>query len=138
LWNAANSLALGSYGPKVLFCGGKSVSEKTIFKRILDGEIPADVVYEDELCLAFRDVSPQAPTHVLVIPRKEIQSIVHLQPEDQALIGHMLLVVQKIAIDLGHSDGFRTVINTGKEGGQTVDHLHIHLLAGRGLQWPPG
>ncbi|MFK7822407.1 MAG: histidine triad nucleotide-binding protein [Planctomycetaceae bacterium] len=114
------------------------MSEKTIFKRILDGEIPADIVFEDDLCMAFRDVNPQAPTHVLVIPRREITSLAHLKDDDEALIGHMMLVVRKIAADLGHTDGFRTVINTGSEGGQTVDHLHIHLLAGRGLEWPPG
>lgn len=112
--------------------------EKTIFKRIIDGEIPADIVYEDDRCLAFRDVNPQAPTHVLVIPRREIQSLAQLEDSDEALIGHMMLVVRKLAAELGHTNGFRTVINTGSEGGQTVDHLHIHLIAGRDLTWPPG
>ncbi len=113
-------------------------AEKTIFKKIIDGEIPADVVFEDDQCLAFRDVNPQAPTHVLIIPRREIRSLADLSEEDQALIGHLMLVTRKIAADLGHTNGFRTVINTGDEGGQTVHHLHIHLLAGRSLSWPPG
>ena len=114
------------------------MSEKTIFKRIIDGEIPADVVYEDDKCLAFRDVNPQAPTHVLIIPRREIPSLAHLEDDDEGLIGHMMLVVRRLAAELGHTNGFRTVINTGTEGGQTVDHLHIHLIAGRDLTWPPG
>lgn len=112
--------------------------EKTIFKKIIDGEISADVVYEDEHCLAFRDINPQAPTHVLVIPRREIPSLAELSDDDQSLIGHLMLVTRQIAVELGHTDGFRTVINTGDGGGQTVPHLHIHLLAGRSLSWPPG
>lgn len=114
-------------------------SEKTIFKRIIDGEIPADVVFEDDLCLAFRDVSPQAPTHILVIPKKEIASLAEADESDGELLGHLLLTVRKIAADLGLDEtGYRTVINTGAGGGQTVFHLHIHLLGGRSLDWPPG
>lgn len=111
---------------------------KTIFKRIIDKEIPAQLVYEDELSLAFHDVSPQAPVHILVIPKKEIPSIAHLDDSDAELIGHLFTVVRKIAADQGLVDGFRTVINTGKDGGQTVNHLHIHLMGKRALGWPPG
>jgi histidine triad (HIT) family protein len=111
---------------------------KTIFKRIIDKEIPAQLVYEDELSLAFHDVSPQAPVHILVIPKKEIPSIAHLEDSDAGLMGHLFTVVRKIAADQGLVDGFRTVINTGKDGGQTVNHLHIHLMGKRALGWPPG
>jgi histidine triad (HIT) family protein len=110
----------------------------TIFTKIINKEIPADIVYEDDLSLAFRDISPQAPTHVLVIPKQEIASLDTLQPDDSALMGHLFAVVQKVASQLGLSDGYRTVINCGKNGGQTVDHIHIHLLGGRPLAWPPG
>ncbi|MEE3370284.1 MAG: histidine triad nucleotide-binding protein [Planctomycetota bacterium] len=113
--------------------------EKTIFKRIIDGEIPADVVYEDELCLAFRDINPQAPTHILVIPKKEIASVNELTDADQALVGHLYLVIVRLAKDYDlAAAGYRVVVNTGAHGGQTVDHLHFHLLGGRSLQWPPG
>lgn len=112
--------------------------EKTIFKRILDKEIPADVVHEDELCLAFRDVSPQAPVHVLVIPKKEIPSLAEIEPEDQLLLGHLLLTVRQLAEQLGLTNGYRIVVNCGPDGGQSVDHLHIHLLGERKLTWPPG
>ncbi|WP_417381328.1 histidine triad nucleotide-binding protein [Gimesia sp.] len=112
--------------------------EKTIFKKIIDREIPADIIYEDELCLAFNDVNPQAPVHVLVIPKQEIPSLAHLKDSDQELVGHLLLTVRKLAKTLGLDSGYRTIVNTGKEGGQTVDHLHLHLLGGRSLQWPPG
>lgn len=110
----------------------------TIFTKIIEGEIPADIVYEDDLCLAFRDVNPQAPTHVLLIPRKPIKSLDELNEEDQTLAGHLLMTVPKVAAQLGLSAGYRTIINTGQEGGQTVFHLHIHILGGRDLQWPPG
>ena len=111
---------------------------KTIFKRIIDREIPAKIVYEDELSLAFPDASPQAPVHILVIPKKEIASLAELEPADAALVGHLFMVVQKIAAEQGLIDGFRTVINTGRDGGQSVNHLHIHLLGKRALGWPPG
>ena len=114
------------------------MTEKTIFKRIIDGEIPADIVYEDEQCLAFRDISPQAPVHILIIPRKEIPSIDHLSDEDEQLVGHIYLVIKQIAAGEGLENGYRVIVNCGKEGGQTVDHLHFHLLGGRGLSWPPG
>ena len=113
-------------------------NEPTIFKRIIDGEIPADVVYEDDQCLAFRDVTPQAPTHVLVIPKREIASLDEFTDDDQQLIGHLVLVVQKLAKQLGLTGGYRMVVNCGNDGGQSVDHVHFHLLGGRSLKWPPG
>ena len=111
----------------------------TIFKKIIEREIPADIVYEDDRCLAFRDIDPKAPEHVLVIPKKEIASMAEARPEDKELLGHMLLMASDIARDLGVSeDGYRLVINTNRQGGQEVYHLHIHLLAGRQMEWPPG
>ncbi len=112
--------------------------EKTIFKRIIDGEIPADIVYEDDRCLAFRDVNPQAPTHVLVIPRQEIAALSDLSDADESLVGHLLVVAVRVAEQLGLNDGYRTVFNCGADGGQSVDHLHLHLLGGRKMEWPPG
>ena len=111
---------------------------KTIFKKILDKEIPADVVYEDDRCLAFRDINPQAPTHVLIIPKVEIASLADVTETDSALLGYLLLVAAKLASKLGLANGYRAVINCGRDGGQTVDHLHIHLLGGRAMKWPPG
>jgi len=110
----------------------------TIFKKILDGEIPADKVYEDEQCLAFQDIKPQAPTHVLVIPKKEIPTLNDLTQEDEALVGHIYSVIRKLAADLGLAGGYRVVVNCGDEGGQEVYHLHFHLLGGRQMTWPPG
>jgi len=110
----------------------------TIFSKIISGEINADIVYEDDLCLAFRDVNPQAPTHVLLIPRKPIVSLDELQEGDAELLGHLMLKVPEVAAALGLSGGYRTVINTGADGGQSVFHLHIHILGGRSLTWPPG
>ena len=114
------------------------MSGKTIFKRIIDKDIPARIAYEDDLCLAFHDVNPQAPTHVLLIPKKEIRSLAELETEDQMLLGHLLLVVRKLAEQLGLSGGYRLAVNCGPDAGQTVDHLHLHLLGGRNLTWPPG
>lgn len=114
------------------------MAEKTIFKKIIDGEIPADIVYQDDKCLAFRDVNPQAPTHILVIPRQEIQSLAHVDESDTELVGHLFVVVKKLAAQLGLTDGYRTVLNCGKHGGQTVDHMHVHLIGGRPMSWPPG
>jgi histidine triad (HIT) family protein len=111
---------------------------KTIFQRIIDREIAADIVFEDDRCLAFRDISPQSPTHVLVIPKKLIPSFNDLAPADEALLGHMLLVIRRLAHDLGLSSGYRLVVNCGPDAGQSVDHLHFHLLGGRSLAWPPG
>ena len=110
----------------------------TLFSKIIDREIPADIVYEDEHCLAFRDINPQAPTHVLLIPKKEIARLADGGPEDQAMLGHLLLVAGKIARQLGVDDAFRLVLNNGADAGQSVFHLHLHILAGRRLKWPPG
>lgn len=110
----------------------------TIFQKIIDGEIPANIVHEDDLCLAFHDVSPQAPVHVLLIPRKPIVSLDQLTAEDAQLSGHLLNMIPQIAAKLGLTEGYRTIINTGKDGGQTVFHLHIHIMGGRPLNWPPG
>lgn len=111
---------------------------KTIFKRIIDREISADIIYEDERALAFRDIKPEAPTHVLIIPKQEIPSLAQASDADAALLGHLLDVARRLAAQLELSDGFRVVINSGSDGGQTVDHLHLHLLGGRRLGWPPG
>jgi histidine triad (HIT) family protein len=106
----------------------------TVFQKILRRELPADIVYEDELCLAIKDIAPQAPFHILIIPKKPIVSLAHVGPEDTELLGHLLFVTSEIAESLGLKDrGYRTIINTGEDGGQTVDHLHIHLLGGRKL-----
>lgn len=106
----------------------------TIFGKITRGEIPAEFVYEDEHCVAINDISPQAPVHVLVIPRKPIPKLVDATTEDQSLLGHLMLAVGKITEQLGVADGFRLVINNGEGGGQTVFHLHLHILAGRTLE----
>lgn len=110
----------------------------TIFGKIIRRELPADIVYEDDLCLAFRDINPQAPTHLLLIPKKEIAGLTDAQPEDQALLGHLLLAVNKIARQLGVEDAFRVVMNNGAGAGQSVFHLHLHILSGRRFRWPPG
>jgi histidine triad (HIT) family protein len=112
---------------------------ETIFSKIIRKEIPAKIVYEDDQCLAFHDVSPQAPVHVLVIPKKPIESLAHLQADDAALLGHLWLVISKVADELSLADaGYRVVANCGRDGGQSVDHLHFHILGGRSLKWPPG
>ncbi len=113
------------------------MTSKTIFNKILKGEIPCDEVYSDEWCLAFRDIEPQAPIHILVIPRKGIESMLEAKEEDKELLGHLLWVVTKVAKQEGLTN-WRTVINTGLEAGQTVFHLHIHILGGRNFHWPPG
>jgi histidine triad (HIT) family protein len=114
------------------------MSGKTIFKRIIDGEIPAKIIYQDDLCLAFHDVAPQAPTHVLVIPRKEIPSLSAAADDDTALLGHLLTTARKLAVQLKLDDGYRVILNCGPQAGQSVDHLHFHLLGGRPMKWPPG
>lgn len=110
-----------------------------VFCRIVAGELPAKVVAEDDLVLAFRDINPQAPTHVLVIPRQHIPSANALTADQAELVGHMLMVARDIAAGEGLSEnGYRLVINTGPDGGQTVDHIHVHVLGGRPFGWPPG
>ena len=110
----------------------------TLFSKIIDREIAADIVYEDEHCLAFRDINPQAPTHVLLIPKKEIARLADATAEDQTMLGHLLLAAGKVARQLGVDEAFRLVVNNGADAGQSVFHLHLHLLAGRRLKWPPG
>lgn len=110
----------------------------TLFARIIDRRIPADIVYEDDLCLAFRDVNPQAPVHILLVPKKPLDMLSNATAGDEALLGHMLLAAGKIARQLKVDGAFRLVINNGKEGGQAVFHLHMHIMAGRKLRWPPG
>jgi histidine triad (HIT) family protein len=109
-----------------------------IFQKIIDKQIPAKIAYEDDLCLAFHDVKPQAPVHVLLIPKKVIRTHAELTPEDKALLGHLHLVARDLAEKLGLAAGYRLVVNCNEDGGQTVPHLHMHLLGGRGLGWPPG
>jgi histidine triad (HIT) family protein len=114
-------------------------SDNCIFCKIVAGEIPAAQIYEDERAVAFRDINPQAPTHALVIPRAHVASLNEASEDDEALLGHLLLVAARIARDEGHSDGgYRTVVNTGPDAGQSVFHIHVHLLGGRTLTWPPG
>lgn len=105
--------------------------ESTIFSKIIDGEIPADIVYQDDQCICIKDISPQAPTHVLVIPRKPIPRLVDASQEDKALLGHLMLSVGEIAKQLGVDEAFRVVINNGEQAGQTVFHLHLHILASK-------
>ncbi len=112
--------------------------QETVFSKIIRREIPADIVYEDELVLAFKDIAPQAPVHIVLIPKKPIPKLADAMPEDHALMGHLLLKVKQIAAEARLDNGFRVVINNGEDGGQTVYHLHIHILGGRPLQWPPG
>ncbi|MBD2388761.1 histidine triad nucleotide-binding protein [Cylindrospermum sp. FACHB-282] len=115
-----------------------SASTDTIFSKIIRREIPADIVYEDDLALAFNDVNPQAPVHILVIPKKPIPQLAEAESQDHALLGHLLLTAKRVAEQAGLKNGYRLVINTGADGGQTVYHLHLHILGGRHLAWPPG
>lgn len=112
---------------------------KTLFEKIAAREIPANIVYEDDKVVAFRDVNPQAPTHILIVPRKAIPRIAEAKPEDHAIIGHLLLKAAEVARQAGLSEsGYRLVINNGRDGGETVPHLHCHILGGRHMAWPPG
>jgi len=111
---------------------------QTIFSKIIRREIPADIVYEDNLALAFKDINPQAPVHILVIPKQPLARLSEAQSQDHALLGHLLLTAKRVAAEAGLENGYRIVINDGADGGQTVNHLHLHILGGRPLQWPPG
>lgn len=111
---------------------------QTVFSKILAGEIPADIVYEDDLCIAFRDINPQAPVHIQLIPRKPIARLCDAQPEDQALLGHLMQTAAEIARQQSVGEAFRLVVNNGAQAGQSVFHLHLHILGGRPLSWPPG
>ena len=111
----------------------------TIFQKIIDGDIPADKVYEDDFVLAFRDIQPQAPVHVRVIPKKPIVSVAHAESDDETLMGKLLLAAAEVARLEGLApNGYRLVTNIGRQGGQSVDHLHVHVLGGRQMLWPPG
>lgn len=111
---------------------------KTLFERIAAKEIPANLVYEDEHVIAFRDIQPQAPTHILIVPRKPIPRIAEATPADHALLGHLLLKAAEVAAKVGLANGYRLVINNGPDGGESVPHLHCHILGGRPMGWPPG
>ena len=110
----------------------------TIFGKIIRREIPANIVYEDDLALAFKDINPQAPTHILVVPKKPIPRLSAADAADQDLLGHLLLTVKQVAEQAGLKNGYRVVINNGADGGQTVDHIHLHILGDRYMKWPPG
>jgi histidine triad (HIT) family protein len=113
--------------------------ENCLFCKIVDGKIPAEFVHKDDFCVVIRDINPQAPMHVLVIPRDHIESLDDASQKDEGLLGHLLRVGARVANDLGHVEsGYRTVINTGEGAGQSVFHLHVHVLGGRPMNWPPG
>jgi histidine triad (HIT) family protein len=114
------------------------MAEPTVFQRIIDREIPAKIVYEDDRCLAFEDIHPAAPVHLIVIPKKPIVSVDDVDEADEPLVGHLLFAMRKIATQLGIEDGYRVVTNCGRSAGQEVMHLHFHMLAGRRFGWPPG
>jgi|TARA_S200000501_G_scaffold211450_1_gene198631 histidine triad (HIT) family protein len=111
---------------------------QTLFEKIINKEIPADILYEDDISIVIKDISPQAPTHLLIIPKKVIPKLSDATKEDQEILGHLMLVAGKIADDLGLDETFRLVVNNGAKAGQSVFHLHLHLLSGRSLNWPPG
>ncbi|THD21455.1 Histidine triad nucleotide-binding protein 1 [Fasciola gigantica] len=110
----------------------------TLFTKIINREIPADIIYEDDSCLAFNDISPQAPVHFLVIPKRQIPMLDFAKPEDEQLLGHLMSVCSKVARQRGLGDGYRVVVNNGRHGCQSVFHLHLHVIGGRQLGWPPG
>ncbi|TNN64323.1 Histidine triad nucleotide-binding protein 1 [Liparis tanakae] len=110
----------------------------TIFGKIIRKEIPVELLYEDDKCVAFPDISPQAPTHILVVPKKPIVQLSKAEDSDAELLGHLMLVAKKCAQDAGLSNGYRIVVNDGPDGGQSVYHIHIHILGGRAMAWPPG
>lgn len=115
-----------------------SASTDTIFSKIIRREIPAEIVYEDNLALAFKDINPQAPVHILVIPKQPIAQLSDAESKEHALMGHLLLTAKRVAEQAGLTNGYRIVINTGPDAGQTVYHLHLHIMGGRQMKWPPG
>ena len=121
--------------PAAMYTG---LAMSCLFCKIVEGSIPSTAVYQDELCYAFADINPQAPVHVLIVPRRHIDSMTSAGESDKALLGHLLWAAAEIARAKGLARGYRAVLNTGPDGGQTVDHLHVHLLGGRPLPWPPG
>jgi histidine triad (HIT) family protein len=120
------------------FPKGRAMLKDNLFLKIIDKKIPAHIVHEDDQCLAFYDINPQAPVHVIIIPRKVIPTHADITPEDGALLGHLHLVAAQLANQLGLADGYRLVVNCKERAGQTVPHLHLHLLGGRDMGWPPG
>jgi histidine triad (HIT) family protein len=114
------------------------MSEKTVFQRIIDREIPAEIVYEDEQCIAFKDIRPAAPVHILVVPKKAVPTLNDVTPSDEVLLGHLFIAMKTIADKLGLKGGFRVVCNCGPDAGQEVMHVHFHMLGGRTFGWPPG
>lgn len=114
------------------------MSEKTLFQRIADHDIPAEILYEDDECVAFRDIAPKAPVHVLIVPREPIPSLDDLTESHEQLVGHLFTVARQVAASEGLARGYRAVFNCGEEGGQEVPHLHLHVLGGRQMGWPPG
>lgn len=113
--------------------------EKTLFSKIIDGEIPGEFVHQDDHCVAIKDIDPKAPVHILIIPRKPLPGIQAAEREDQQLLGHLMVIARQLADQLDlTSSGFRLILNAGDDGGQAVPHLHIHLLGGRAMTWPPG
>ena len=117
----------------------RKLMSKTLFEKILTREIPATIIYEDDLVFAIHDIDPQAPKHVLLVPKKPIPRLAEARPEDQTLLGHLLLKAAEIAAKLGLNEtGYRVVINNGEDGGESVPHLHVHILGGRHMAWPPG
>lgn len=111
---------------------------KSIFTKILDGEIPGDILFEDEVCFAIKDINPQAPIHILIIPKKPVENVSDAESDDKEMLGHLLLVSKAIANEQGLDDNYRLIINNGAKAGQSVFHIHVHLLGGRSLNWPPG
>ncbi len=109
-----------------------------LFCRIVEGTVPAKVVFQDEQALAFEDINPQSPVHVLIIPKRHVTSLQEVEAADQALLGHLVLTCNRVAAQKGLSSGYRLTVNTGRDGGQTVAHLHFHVLGGRRMTWPPG
>ena len=114
------------------------MTDKTLIEKIIDRQIPADIVFEDDRCIAIRDINPQAPMHILVCPKKPIRMVSEAQPEDGAVLGHLMLVAAQIAAREGYAEAFRLVVNNGAAVGQSVFHIHVHLLGGRRFTWPPG
>ncbi len=114
------------------------MADKTLFQRIADRDLPAEILYEDDRCIAIRDINPAAPTHLLVIPREPVAGVQELEDEHEALAGHLLVVARRLAEGAGLAGGYRLVINVGDDAGQTVPHLHVHVLGGRRMGWPPG
>jgi len=112
--------------------------QRTVFERIIAREIPSEIIYEDDRVAAFRDVHPQAPTHILIVPKKPVARMAEAGPEDESLLGHLLLKAAQVAAQAGLSNGYRLVINNGQDGGESVPHLHCHILGGRPMSWPPG